>query len=275
VRAALGKAFGELGLFSDAVTHYRKALTAEAAQVHIEAAEQMCNLMARQATRLREEAHTLTDQQEAQQRIEHARALVNGAKSRLTALIQALGETAERCSLLGSIAKREALWATTPSEKAAHLEEIRKAYKRAVSIGQETHDINPYPLLNWLTADTVLALLDQPGETDDVRGEQLQLAAAAATSRDQRQPNFWDAVSVIDARLLAHISDGTLADHAQDLIDCYLSVRRRGSPREFRSVLEHLDFLITMIGMTASSGNGATRSPFITLLEEIKHGITS
>jgi tetratricopeptide (TPR) repeat protein len=270
VQAALGKAFGELGMFSEAIEHYRHALAAEAAQVPIEAGEQMCNLMVRQATHLRDQAKAITDQQQAQKLMAQAQALFDDAKPRLTALIQAFGETAERCNLLGSIAKREALWATSPSEQAAHLEEMRKAYKRAESIIQKRHEVDPYPLLNWLTADTFLVLLGKAGEDNGSRKAQLDIAAAAAMSRDQHEPKFWDAVSVIDAELLTYISDGTLTEHAQQLIDLYLTVKRRGSPREFRSVVEHLDFLIAMAALGNDAGQGKRVQ---TALGEIKHGI--
>jgi hypothetical protein len=64
----------------------------------------------------------------------------------------------------------------------------------------------------------------------------------------QEKPDFWSMISGIDTEVLLKIDDGTLEHDAQRLAKDYLAAgKHAGSPREFRSVKENFDFLITLI----------------------------
>jgi tetratricopeptide (TPR) repeat protein len=239
LRAALGQAYGELDLFKQAVTHYEAALQAERAQFSVQTVEQFCNLQTRYAAQL-----VTSDRVQAEK-------LIGEAKQRLVNLNRALGETSERLSLLGSIHKREALIASTRTERQRALKAMSESYKNAFGSRKKQHNqIDPYPLLNWLLADTLLGFLGVgPGKPEQFE-ELLQHADIAAAERDRSDPNFWNAVTPADSFLLKHLADRDLQAHADDVVAKYLDAKKRdASPREFRSVLEHVDFLSDILSL--------------------------
>jgi hypothetical protein len=69
-----------------------------------------------------------------------------------------------------------------------------------------------------------------------------------ADERDQREPSFWNGIARTECLLVRHLAAGDLADHGQEIVDGYLGVFRRGAtPKELRSVVEHFNFLITLL----------------------------
>ena len=258
LQAALGKAFGELAMFDKAVEHYELSLQAESAQVPIKAVEQMANLMMRNAVKLDDR--------------EKAKPLIAEAKRRLEALIGAVGATAERYNLLGSNAKREALWGKTQREKESGLATMGKAYKSAHEFNlQHRQQIDPYPLINWLTADILLAKLGKKSESQQTQLAQLQDAESAAVAKNQAEPNFWERVSVIDAKLLRALAENSLPQHSTALRDLYLKAKAESSPREFSSVLEQLEFLLDIMAIAkATPSNKRLKSALEEILAELK-----
>lgn len=237
LRAALGRAYGELDLFKEAVEQYLEALNSEKAYLSLRAVEQLCNLQTRWAVE-----HAAVNREEATK-------LIQQAKERLQSLIVTLGETTERLSLQGSIAKREAVIAPTVTKKRQALRDMSEHYKNAYELGlKKRKQIDPYPLLNWTTADILLWLIGSRTQQPPALQERLRQATTTAAERDQQDPNFWDVVSVVDSQLLKHLADQDLHDHIDEMVTQYSDAKKRdASPREFRSVLEHLDFLADIL----------------------------
>ncbi|HEY2923005.1 MAG TPA: CHAT domain-containing protein, partial [Candidatus Binatia bacterium] len=231
VQAATGRAFGELGMFAEAIEHYEKAMRAEVGGLSVEAVEQLCNLMVRHAIKI-------SDSQKAKE-------VIAAARERLTALMTAVGPSVERWCLLGSIAKREAVLARRRREKENALAAMRDAYKKAHELETKTGEqADPYPLLNWLTAEILLELLGKKGASAPTLKEKLAEAESAAMDRDRRNPNFWALVASVDSALLRHLARGNLGAHVEELVHSYTAARKRdGSPRELLAVAEQLEFL--------------------------------
>jgi hypothetical protein len=231
VQAAAGRARGELGMFAAAIGHYEKAMRAEVGELSVHAVEQLCNLMVRQAIKM-------PDSQEAKE-------VIAAARERLTALMHAVGPSVERWCLLGSIAKREAVLARRRREKENALAAMRDAYKKAHELETKMGaEADPYPLLNWLTAEILLELLGKKGASPQTLKEKLAEAESAAADRDRRNPHFWALVASVDSVLLRHLARGNLTAHVEELIDAYIAARKRdGSPRELLAVVEQLEFL--------------------------------
>ncbi|MBA1444321.1 MAG: hypothetical protein M3H12_11655 [Chromatiales bacterium] len=60
---------------------------------------------------------------------------------------------------------------------------------------------------------------------------------------------FWNAIAENDCRLLAALKQGDLVDRKEAIADTYQHIRKRASsPRQFQSVMQHLDFLKRMSG---------------------------
>ena len=237
--AAMGRAHGELEEFEKAVDAYRKALADEKASCPVKALEQLWNLQARWAV---EVSKTGLDQD-----LKKAHDLIDESGWQLKALIAATGETTERLSLLGSAAKRKAVVATDLAGKKAAIEKMAGHYKAAYEHSKKS---DSYPQLNCLAATVLLSVIDPAVKMPEDIQPLIRKEREAADERQQRDPVFWNAVTIPDCLLLEHLATGDLAAHTEEIISGYLDAKRCvGSPREFRSVLEHLDFLANIIAV--------------------------
>jgi Tetratricopeptide Repeats-Sensor len=203
---------------------------------------------------------------------QRSKEVIAAARERLTALMNAVGPSVERWCLLGSIAKREAVLARQRREKENALAAMRDAYKKAHEL--ETRmgaQADPYPLLNWLTAEILLELLGKKGASAATLKEKLAEAESAAMDRDRRNPNFWALVASVDSVLLRHLARGNLSAHVEELVDSYIAARKRdGSPRELLAVAEQLEFLA---GILVSVPEQAKRKRLQTALAKIRQGL--
>ncbi len=259
VQAALGAAYGELGDFVSAIDHYQASLEEEDALFPLKAVEQLCNLQSRRAAIIFEENK------------KEARKLINKAEVRLENLIETVGSTVERLSMMGSIAKRKSQMSKN-SEKREALEKMGLYYKSAYEKGSEKKKkVDSYPLINWLTADVLFKLTgDSPGKPPGLKAR-LQQVVEAAAERNLEKRNFWDEIAPIDATILEHLAGRDLAKHTREIIDGYQEAKKQyGSPRELRSVVEHIKFLADMIHVAQ---NEKVKAELTAALEEILTGL--
>jgi tetratricopeptide (TPR) repeat protein len=233
VRAALGRAFGEIGCLEEAIRHYQAAIVAEQAHYPVQAIEQLSNLQARWAIQSRPRA---------------AARILTEAKRRLL-LLNNLAETAERMSLLGSICKRQAAMARTLPQKKKALQEMARRYQKAHEIWQKnTGQPNPYYQLNSLVGEVLLHQLDLRNPLPSSLSKRLAEIETDATQQNEVQPNFWSEVAPAECLLVHHLASGTLNKYQGEIVGRYQRAQKRGaSSREFRSVLEELDFLSNVL----------------------------
>lgn len=256
VQASLGRAYGELGAFETAAEFYCKSLRAETARAPIAAAEQWCNLQARCANELDEKT---------------AKKTLAAVKKRLEALIDLLGENGERRSLLASMTKREVKWAKTRAAKVKLVREMRDHYRRAHEIKSKAGgQSDPYSLNNWLTAEILLAKLGEKAENPKTIQSRLEEAESEAAKRYRSDPNSWDAVSAIDAKLLRFLASDRLAAHVEEIVQEYLTAKQTASAREFRSVREQFEFLRDLL---TAAGNAPVHRRQKLALEKIMEQI--
>lgn len=255
LQAVLGQAYGELTQFEEAVEHYKKAIADEKAIAPIRTAEQLWNLQSRWAQEL------------APGDPDRALELVREAEGKLVELNRAIGETAERISLLGSVAKRRAMIAAGSAEKQDALAAMAEHYFKAYNLGAERGKPDYYPLINYLTGQALAYLLD---EKAGIRNDfQLSLDRAKALAEDDhlKSPNFWNTATPVDCQLLGHLIAGDLSDHTTEIIADYVKAKNVGSPREILSVLDHLDFLNNVL---ASAPENDMRRGLLAALREIR-----
>jgi len=236
VRAALGRAFGEIDCFEEAIEHYKAATTAEKAYYPVRAIEQLCNIQARWA---------------AQARARGASRTIKEAKQRLI-LLNSLGETAERMSLLGSACKRQSMIERTLIGKKKALQDMASYYQKAQNISLErTGASDPYCHLNVLVAQVLVHYVDRRNQLPGGLQNQLGEIENVANRQNENEPNFWSEVIPADCLLLRHVASGKLDKNQTEIVSRYQRAQRRGaSSREFRSVLEHLDFLSNILEST-------------------------
>lgn len=247
VWSRFGAAYAELGDFEAGIRCYQEALGCQASRTPLSVIEQLANLNARQALQLR-----AVDDPEAQKR---ARDLMADAR-RNVAIFLKLPPSAERKSLAGSLAKREAMLASTEIERRRQLQRAAGHYKaardleltpasRSTGSGQDSRLNLCYPTLNWLTCRFLL------GErlTDEDRclvDECLLQLNRDMTANDR--PDFWTRVAEADASLLQSLIADDWHERLDQLQARYESIFGAGSsPKQRRSVEEHIAFLAAML----------------------------
>ena len=243
VAAALGSAYGEIGEFKQAIACLDRAIGCDKAVFPLRAVEQRANFKGRWAVDLAREGkkaeggkapHTLI-----QEAIEELKPLLS------------MSRTAERLSLLGSAHKWKA-WIGSGDERKRALKEMEACYREA---HESTYDkakgrLDAYPLLNWLTAGILRNWPQRPDAKTCAGLEKwCQMAETAAAELEQANPDFWNSVVKPDCDLVRALARGDLKERQQAIIDGYLRAKQRGaSQRQFRSVVEHLDFLSEITG---------------------------
>ncbi len=260
VCAAFGKAWGELGEFSNAIAQYRRAIASPKGAVPLPAAEQLANLEVRHAV-------VLFKGSDPAQRAT-ATALLDTAEQRLENLL-ALGRTTERLDLRGSLEKRRAQISSTKPELKVALAGMENYHRQALDHPPATTPAkNFYSSSNWLLARVLRAKLFPPkspaqSPSADLLNEietwrhavESQAASASANAADL---DFWAVASLADALLLHHLAAGELVANEDAVIARYRNARDCGATRkQTMSVLEHLDFIAAVLA-TPSAGKRFT-----------------
>ena len=92
---------------------------------------------------------------------------------------------------------------------------------------------------------------------------------SAIVEQNASEPNFWSEVTAVDCLLTRHLASGSLDKHQAEIVEQYQLARKRGaSSREFRSVLEHLEFLSNIL--ESSSKKLRRRAAQIKVLKAIR-----
>ena len=255
VCAVLGRAYGELGHFHEAISYFQMAMDAEKSNFSLQSIEQMANFQSRWAIKCwkesRQEIGVESDSAkdiDFLQKLDQAIALLNK--------LCEFGVTGERLSLLGSAYKRKA-WVTTGQERKEALIKMSENYMRAYELRRDKADmIDPYPLLNWLTGKLVLGWFEQ-SQTEHSKKELLeQLLQVEISVRASEEPktDFWSSITLVECALIRYLTQTDLALYTDEIVQGYKAAQLRGaSSREFRSVLENQEFLIEMLQSEAVS----------------------
>ncbi|MCG6863663.1 MAG: CHAT domain-containing protein, partial [Chromatiaceae bacterium] len=269
VAAALGFALGESGAYAEAIDWLEKAIRAEKGDCPVRAVEQCANFRVR-----------LSGQRWLELR---ARADAVGSKARRSALIDEILEaireldligrrapTMERYNLLGGSCKRLAWLQNDATPRLEALVNMGNYYRQAYELGKEKGEENPYPFTNWAVAKLLAWWLDpaQDGNWRHSLESDCRNMIQIAQERNEKKPNFWDAVGSADCELVLLLQQADLKSEeagqaAARIAEMYRSASQRGaSPREYASVKEHLDFVISL-----SRDMG---SPLVTALDTLR-----
>jgi pimeloyl-ACP methyl ester carboxylesterase/tetratricopeptide (TPR) repeat protein len=255
VCAAFGLALGEVDRFSDALAYFEKAVATGPANLSVLAVEQYANLLSRAAAaRWRSRAKTA--------RAAAAESGVMAQIDRGIAIIEQLmnvGKTSERLSILGAAYKRRAQVAGSATVRNAALRQMSENYKAAHELDvAERGAISSYPLLNWLSAEI---FLHPAGMDATLRATAMDLLARVQQGlASKADADFWTLVTSADAQMTQALIERNLDDAKRDeLLRAYRAVvLRAGSPRQLRSVIEHLDFLSDMYEASGTPSGRAT-----------------
>ena len=260
---ALAETYADLEALDMAITYYEKAIESEdlRTQVPISAVEQLANMESRYAGRIQEAEPT------------QAWTLLKQSEGRLTYLIENIGETSERRSLLGSCYKQQAEYKSlhdrneTLNKLECAAENYEKAYKRS--------DRNPYPMLNWVILQFLANNDAGNKKTMPEFLDRIEAAERYALERQQDDPTFWERVHLADAALYRALLLGTMAEKPGDdevrtqLVqrykDCF-STRSTAAERD--STLRQMDFLARVLHIRAGH-EGVAADPSKVLAEAV------
>ena len=242
VQAAFGKAFGELDRFAEAVAHYKAAIGSEKSDYPVKAIEQWANLTCRYAL---EKAKRSSD---VGMPIAERKDIVTSVEEAIEVLqkLRDLAPTSERLCLLGSAHKRAALIYQGNKRKKA-IAMMATRYKEAMKISDEK---DYYPILNELTGRIVSGWLKAGvGGPSEVEVERLTAKCESlARAEENTEPSFWSLVTIADCLLIRSLTGNTLLEKDNEVSKKYREAADRAvSPRQLRSVIEQIDFLIAMI----------------------------
>lgn len=258
--AAFGKAYGELGLFDEAVRFYDKGRALQPADATVESLEQLANLKVRwalkQALEVRQPSGTKEKTAEQESFINK---LIDDAESILDGLIK-ISPAQERYALKGKIYKGKAIVQKSLTQRSQALRDMKDWYDQGYQLGQATkrNDVY-YPLANRLAAEIVLswnspkargARKGKAKVTDPVVEALSQLENDADRLR-QKGRSFWDWSLKPDCLLLkALYKQNVTPNECNEILKGYQEARRReGSPREMDSVIENIRFFESMLGV--------------------------
>jgi CHAT domain-containing protein len=267
VAAAVGFAWGETGAWEEAVEWLEKALAATAGDCPVRVLEQCANFRVRLAFERWQQSADLVDADQGEVVRAASISDIERAIMELDYIAQR-APTAERLNLLGSACKRLARMCGEQEHRLEALVNMAAYYRRAIDQDDRP---DPYPFSNWAIAK-LLALRFDPNLSAqwpaDLQDEYLRMIDAARV-RNEARPNFWDGVGQADCELVLLLTAPNITleqagARASCIAELYRGAAKRGvSPREYASVLEHLEFIVAL-------GEFPTGSPLEVALAAIR-----
>jgi tetratricopeptide (TPR) repeat protein len=258
VAEAFGVAFAAANDVDRAVVWYRSALDAQDGSASFRAAEQLGNLLVRQAAKLDD--------------ADKARKGIAAGIQHLEKLV-AVQATIERGAVLGSAYKRLTMVEWRVGRKAEARAALAKAidsYASAEAMARRLKADNLfYPAKNGISCELRAAFVDgKPVQIADSRirevAESLQRAAAA-------KPDFWSVVGLTEVRLLAALARGDLASVVDEIDEQLRELKGRvPALAKWDSVNNEAQFTLLpyqAIGTLASNEKRAAQTVLSTLAE--------
>lgn len=247
VLSALGQAWGDLGQYEKAVEHLNKSLDSANGETTLKDIEQLCNFRARWAVQIDGKGNNA-----------EAIKLLKLAETGINKVI-AMGATPERWAIHGGVIKRRALILSRQinsgkgrvnikSKLATDLGKIESSYDKATKLLKDK-DQKPdaYYLLNSSATKILLSMLQKSALSKSTLQTNLKKARAASKERDASEPSFWNALATVECDLLDGLANKTLPSRVDEIVKDYMKAKQRdGSPREFLSAKEHLDYLMAV-----------------------------
>lgn len=254
-----GQTLGELafawqavGDFPLAIEQFDKALQDESGNSTIRGAEQLWNMLVRQAVAIHASGG---DQAEIDRLLARARELKNW--------LTLLPATRERIAMKASELKKLAGMTDDLSEADRLIDESAAAYLASAELNRKSGKAAHYPLLNYVIVKWFVApkqekqLLKQLG---DIRNAVTGAAAAGS--------DFWSRVGPADLALTEAVLSHRLGQDADAIFDLYDQARRKGAEeRETNSVLEHVAWVAHQL---ARHGHAADATEADALLDRLR-----
>lgn len=243
---ALGRAYGKLDMFPQAIEAYTAAQDSPQADYPVILLEDKASLLTAWALGWSQGKLEPPDK-----RIAADPTALMGQAWNILHLLDGLGNSLQRFEETGKFWKRKAMM-TLGEERANALLAMEDAYQRAHDFAmQQTHTVAGYPLINWLTCKVVRFLR---GDVAQLGRQELKYwldqAKQSSDQADKAAPSFGSGITRAECGLVNYILGMRLDETArvQKVVDDYALAAGRGAPpRQMRFVAEHLTFLQQML----------------------------
>jgi len=279
--AALGSAFGELGLFEEALSYYDKSRSLYPSDATVESLEHLVNLSARSAVELFSDMLGTRAADAPREVHVEAKKLFTEAERILDALL-VIGRTSERLSLRGSLYKRRAMVAGDAKACREFLQQMAECYDEAHALGVSTGSNDAYySLANHLAAEIVLAWPSgarRPRSKaarkrlDEIKSGLEQIKSIA----EQTKPgtDFWADTLMGNALLGKCMARQEItATDFNDMLSVYSNAAiRGGSVSALRSVTDHIRFFQAM---SDPATNAIGKDALVKSLESLRERVTA
>ncbi len=235
----LGAAYGERGLFKEAIQHYQQAAESGDASNPgtLRAVEQWINLTVRRG----EEDGEATAIEAAIEKAGH---------------LLAIAQTAERLSIMGSAYKRLARLERNLEKMNTHLQQSADYYRRATQRQQDEGMPDPYPIINELVVESLLGK----------KGFDIELLLTKCESLAQQRfhtaRSVWDAITIADVALIRAFLHRTLVQEQSALVSKYRSAfaESGANQQQQNSALTQIKFVRDILKKLPSSREQAIKS---------------
>ncbi|MEZ5453911.1 MAG: CHAT domain-containing protein [Thiothrix sp.] len=246
IQSALGRAYGKLDMFPQAIEAYTAAQDSPQADYPVLLLEDKASLLTAWAL-----GWSQGKLEAPPKRVAETPAALMEQAWIILQLLDGLGNSLQRFEEVGKYWKRRAMMASG-DERAKSLRSMELAYKRAHDFAmQQTHTVAGYPLINWLTCKVVRYLR---GEVEQLDRQELKYwldqARQCADHADKDSASFCSGITRAECGLVHYILGARLNETSQVqrvVGDYELAVGRGAAPRQMRFVSEHLAFLQLML----------------------------
>lgn len=246
IQYALGRAFGKLECFAEAIAAYNSALNAPQANYPVLLLEDKVSLQTAWAV-----AWFFQQAKPADVDLANSPAELMNDSQRLLNLLAGLGTSLQRLEETGKFWKRQAMM-VDGSQRVDALAAMERHYQQAHEFAlQQRGKVAAYPLINWLSCRVVRYLRgDSPVlDRQDIQ-YWLQQGIACADEVDRKETTFCSGITRAECHLLHYVLGARLNEnsHLQQTVEYYkLALSRGGAPRQQRFVNEHLTFMQQML----------------------------
>ena len=235
VAEQLGRAHAELRNFELAIDWYTQALADPDGAATLRTVEQRANMRDRLA------ADLMRNPDSNAQNRKRAETLAAEAADDIR-LLQELGVSAERSSLLGGHFKRQATVSDGASRKNA-LKQAADNYRHAYDddVAKRGTEADFYPLINYVQLEEIRCRLPRRSKSRVTPDDAQQVKRATRSTQPKSEESYWDAVGRADANLALAMINDSLDRKTNAIIEHYTAAfERRSTARQRSSALEHL-----------------------------------
>jgi tetratricopeptide (TPR) repeat protein len=279
--AALGSAFGELGMFEEAISYYHKSRRLCPSDANVDSLEHLVNLSGRLVVELYSDMLGGRAANAPRELRARAKRVFNEAERILNALL-VIGKTSERLSLRGSLHKRRAMVAANSKERRDRLQQMARYYNEAYDLGVVARSNDAYySLANRLAAEIVLAWpSDARRPRSKAARERLEAIKdgmekiRSIAERTKPGTDFWTDTLRGNLLLGRCMSRQEISDRDfNDMLTVYSNAAiRGGSASALRSVTDHILFFQAMADAEA---NASAQSAIVKSLESLRERVTA